>query len=278
MALIETLQSFLKAEKVQCSKIILIFVYVRQNSTSEFEFLSSDSTSKFYMKHWIFEFDIEVNKTNVLWEPKMLIGRLYRCQSNGAWNWGSQRPVPEVFPRLFRRFERKTSGSQGNTYQRLSPFFLLWVWESAPAMFRHSPRGTQTEAGKHIAQTWITLYDLFSVTRFCTFGREEMYNYHPTFCYPTQTTHGQKVSFVYPLFKDFPLIPRFRIIRIFRVLEYSVYSSFQNIRYFPCFRIFRVFRILEYSVYSVIPPFRSSIPFHHSTTPWIGSPPSGCYA
>jgi len=69
----------------------------------------------FYMEHWIFEFDIKVNKTNVPWEPKMLIGRLchasnysfFRCQSNGAWKWGSQRPVPEVFPLRFRRSERE---------------------------------------------------------------------------------------------------------------------------------------------------------------------------
>ena len=46
MAIIETLQSFLKAEKVQCSKFFLIFVYVRQNSTSNLSF--------------IFIFDIEV--------------------------------------------------------------------------------------------------------------------------------------------------------------------------------------------------------------------------
>ena len=45
--------------------MFLIFVYVRQTSTSEFEFLSSYSTSKFYMEHWIFKFDIEVNKMNV---------------------------------------------------------------------------------------------------------------------------------------------------------------------------------------------------------------------
>ena len=71
-------------------------------------------------------------------------------------------------------------------------------------------------------------------------------------------------------FKDFPLIPRFRLIRIFRVLEYSVYSAFQNIQYFPCCRIFRVFRILEYSVCSAIPFHRSSIPPNrvtHSSTP-----------
>ena len=86
-----------------------------------------------------------------------------------------------------------------------------------------------------------------------------MYNYHPKFCYGTHTTHGQKVYFFYPFSKDFPLIPRFRLIPIFRVLEYSVYSAFQNIQYFPCFRIFRVFRILEYSV--------CSIPFHRSTIP-----------
>ena len=82
-----------------------------------------------------------------------------------------------------------------------------------------------------------------------------MYNYHPKFCYGTHTTHGQKVYFLYPFLKYFPLIPRSRLIRIFRVLEYSVYSAFQNIQYFPCFRIFRVFRILEYSVCSTIPPF-----------------------
>ena len=60
------------------------------------------------MEHWIFEFDIKVP-----WEPKMLIGRLchasnysfFRCQSNGAWKWGCQRPVPEVFPLLLRRSE-----------------------------------------------------------------------------------------------------------------------------------------------------------------------------
>ena len=54
----------------------------------------------FYKEHWIFEFDIKVP-----WEPKMPIGRLchasnysfFRCQSNGAWKWGCQRPVPEVF-------------------------------------------------------------------------------------------------------------------------------------------------------------------------------------
>ena len=53
-----------------------------------------------------------------------------------------------------------------------------------------------------------------------------MHNYHPKFCYGTHTTHGQKVYFLYPFFKDFPIIPRFRIIRIFRVLEYSVYFVF----------------------------------------------------
>ena len=58
----------------------------------------------------------------------------------------------------------------------------------------------------------------------------------------------------------FYLIPRFRLIRIFRVLKYSVYSAFQNIQYFPCFRIFRVFRILEYSVCSAIPFRRSTVP------------------
>ena len=95
--------------------------------------------------------------------------------------------------------------------------------------------------------------ELFSVTHFYIFCSEEMYNYHPKFCYGTQTTHGQKVYFLYPFFKYFPLIPRFRlfrisssrfrIFRIFRVSKYSIFS---------CFRIFRVFR-------------NSAIPFHHST-------------
>ena len=58
-------------------------------------------------------------------------------------------------------------------------------------MSRHSPRGTKTEAGKHI----ITLYDLISVTHFYIFWSEEMYNYHPKFCYGTHTTNGQKVYF-----------------------------------------------------------------------------------
>ena len=60
--------------------------------------------SKFKIWVFIVEFYIKVNKTNVPWEPKMLIGRLchasnysfFQCQSNGAWKWGSQRPVPEV--------------------------------------------------------------------------------------------------------------------------------------------------------------------------------------
>ena len=46
----------------------------------------------------------------------------------------------------------------------------------------------------------------------------------------------------YPFFKHFPIIPRFRIFRIFRVLACSVYFVFQNIPYFPYFRIFHVFR------------------------------------
>ena len=84
-----------------------------------------------------------------------------------------------------------------------------------------------------------------------------MYNYHPKFCYGTHTTHGQKVYFLYPFFKYFPLILRFRLIRIFRVSKY-----------FPCFRIFRVFRILEYSMCSAI-PFRRSVipPFHRTESP-----------
>ena len=56
-----------------------------------------------------------------------------------------------------------------------------------------------------------------------------MYNYHPKFCYGTHTTREQKVYFLYHGFKYFPLIPCFRLIHIFRVLEYSVYSAFQNI-------------------------------------------------
>ena len=86
-----------------------------------------------------------------------------------------------------------------------------------------------------------------------------MCNYHPKFCYGTHTTHGQKVYFLYPFLKYFPLILRFRLIRVFLVLEYSVNSAFQNIQYFPCFRVFRVFRILENSVCSAIPIRRSTI-------------------
>ena len=66
-----------------------------------------------------------------------------------------------------------------------------------------------------------------------------MYNYHPKFCYGIHTTHGQKVYFLYPFFKYFPLIPRFRLIRIFRILEYSVCSviSFRRIESFVWFSI-----------------------------------------
>ena len=67
-------------------------------------------------------------------------------------------------------------------------------------MFRHSPRGTKTEAGKHRPEVNHFLWSLLCDTFFGTFGREEMYNYHPKFCYPTQTTHGQKVYFFYILF------------------------------------------------------------------------------
>ena len=48
-----------------------------------FEFLFSYSTLKLYVEHWIFEIDIEVNKTNVPWEPKMLIGSL--CHVSIHW-------------------------------------------------------------------------------------------------------------------------------------------------------------------------------------------------
>ena len=57
----------------------------------------------------------------------------------------------------------------------------------------------------------------FSVTHFYNFCREEMLNYHPKLCYPTQTTHGQKMQYLYSFLKDFPLIPRFRIFLIFRI-------------------------------------------------------------
>ena len=69
-----------------------------------------------------------------------------------------------------------------------------------------------------------------------------------------------KSVFLSHYFKYFPLILRFRLIRIFSVLEYSVYSAFQKIQYFPCFRIFHVFRILEYCLCSAIPFRRSVIP------------------
>ena len=77
---------------------------------------------------------------------------------------------------------------------------------------------------------------------------------------------------VHSVVQNIPCIPCFRIFHIFRALEYSVYSVFQNIPYIPCFRIFRVFRVLEYSVYSVfqnipcVPLFRSAVPsFRHSS-------------
>ena len=89
------------------------FVYVHRNSTSEFGIQISNLSFYFHILYgtlnfWIF--DIKVP-----WEPKMLIGRLchasnysfFRCQSNGAWKWGCQTPVPEVFPLLFRRSERE---------------------------------------------------------------------------------------------------------------------------------------------------------------------------
>ena len=41
---------FFERRKRSVFYIFLIFVYVRENSTSEFEFLSSYSTSKFYME------------------------------------------------------------------------------------------------------------------------------------------------------------------------------------------------------------------------------------
>ena len=40
-------------------------------------------------------------------------------------------------------------------------FSLLWVWESAPAMFRHSPSGSKTEAGKHLSRGWTLLCNTF---------------------------------------------------------------------------------------------------------------------
>ena len=103
-----------------------------------------------------------------------------------------------------------------DTYHRISSFFLLWVWESAPAMFRHSSRGTKTEAGKYIAQGWTLLCNTFLYL----FSRGNV-----KFCYPTQTTHGQKVYYLYPFLKDFPLIPCFRKFHVFGILEYSVYSA-----------------------------------------------------
>ena len=82
------------------------------------------------MEHWIFEFDIKVP-----WEPKMLIGRLchasnyssFRCQSNGAWKWGFQRPVPEVFPLLFRRSEREKPQGTGRPEANWNRFNEDWV-------------------------------------------------------------------------------------------------------------------------------------------------------
>ena len=95
-----------------------------------------------------------------------------------------------------------------------------------------------------------------------------MYKYHPEgllwYLYYSRTKSVFLISF---FFKYFPLIPRFRLIHIFRVLEYTVYSVFQNIPYIPCFRIIRVFRILEYSVCSAIPLRHSVPPFRHSTIP-----------
>ena len=146
-----------------------------------------------------------------------------------------------------------------------------YVWESAPAMFRHSPRGSKTEAGN------ISLVgELFSVTYFKIFWSEEICNYHPQFCYGTHTTHGRGLRFNRPYPRRLESLTicgcnykgsALSSVNTFlssRVLEYSVYSAFQNIQYFPCFRIFRVFRILEYPC---VPPFRSSFPPFRSSFP-----------
>ena len=143
----------------------------------------------------------------------------------------------------------------GNTFFQMSSSARAYVCIIYVKQKENSPRNiTWSEMGKQNVQA-------------------KEVHYHPKLYYPTQTTHGQKMYHLYPFLKDFPLIRRFRIFHIFRVLEYSVYSAFQNIQYFPCFRIFHVFRILEYSVYAAIPPFSSIYNGGGSVAQWLGRLP-----
>ena len=131
-------------------------------------------------------------------------------------------PGPRGFSWIFPAWESREAANASREAARK---------KNSPLRESHSPlRGSLTR-GKFKKNLWDQgmnhlVWSLLCDTFFCTFGREEMYNCHPKFCYGTHITHGQKVYFLYLFLKYFPLIPRFRLIRIFRVLEYSVYSVF----------------------------------------------------